>query len=243
MEYTVGQLAKQSGVSVRTLHHFESLGLLKAPARSPSGYRRYGADAVLRLHRILAYRRMGLALKDIGPYLEFNAPPLLDLVKQQIGVMDAELLRLQGQRDLLLRLATLLQSSGDTEISTQLLDHMNMMQTLEKHLNDSELQQLNALKDQRSPQAHAQMRAALTELLAEFQQALARGEAAHSDTVVALARRWVQWGLPAAGLESLRQKTRAMIDIDPAVQRATGITPALKSFIDAATASLRRVGE
>ena len=52
--YTVGALAKSSGLTVRTLHHWDAIGLLVPAERAGNGYRRYGAGEVARLYRILA---------------------------------------------------------------------------------------------------------------------------------------------------------------------------------------------
>src|SRR3990170_1363461 len=63
--HTVGAVARLAGVTVRTLHHYDEIGLLKASGRSEAGYRRY-ADADLdRLQRILFYRELGFGLDDI----------------------------------------------------------------------------------------------------------------------------------------------------------------------------------
>ncbi|HLU69598.1 MAG TPA: MerR family transcriptional regulator, partial [Fibrobacteria bacterium] len=54
--YTVKQAARLAGVSVRTLHHYDQIGLLRPEARSGSGYRLYGMPQLLRLQQILFYR-------------------------------------------------------------------------------------------------------------------------------------------------------------------------------------------
>ena len=65
MSLTVGSVARLAGVTVRTLHHYDEIGLLKASGRSDAGYRRY-ADADLdRLQRILFYRELGFGLDQI----------------------------------------------------------------------------------------------------------------------------------------------------------------------------------
>lgn len=66
--YTVGQLAKLAGVTVRALHHYEDAGLL-TPARTASGYRRYNSADVARLQQILLLRSCGLSLGEIGAAL------------------------------------------------------------------------------------------------------------------------------------------------------------------------------
>lgn len=67
--YTVHRLAELSGVSVRTLHHYDSIGLL-VPRRAGNGYRSYGAAEVDRLQQILLYRHAGMALADIRTLLD-----------------------------------------------------------------------------------------------------------------------------------------------------------------------------
>src|SRR6476660_2197765 len=60
----VGDLARRTGLTVRTLHHYDEIGLLKPSGRSESRYRLYGEDDVARLHAIQALRHLGLPLLD-----------------------------------------------------------------------------------------------------------------------------------------------------------------------------------
>src|SRR3569832_242757 len=105
MDYTVGQLAKQCGLSVRTLHHYESIGLLIPSRRSESGYRLYTSDDVQRLYRILAYRRQGASLKEIEKYVGANAPPLKALLARQRDAAEQEAMRLRNLITLIDRIA------------------------------------------------------------------------------------------------------------------------------------------
>lgn len=66
----VGELAARAGLTVRTLHHYDSIGLLSPSARSDAGYRLYDRDDVARLQQIQALRAFGMALADIGAYLD-----------------------------------------------------------------------------------------------------------------------------------------------------------------------------
>jgi MerR family transcriptional regulator, thiopeptide resistance regulator len=69
-EYTVRQLAGLAGVSVRTLHHYDHIGLLSPSSRSAAGYRQYSGDDALRLQQILFFRELGFALGDIQRILD-----------------------------------------------------------------------------------------------------------------------------------------------------------------------------
>ena len=67
---TVGEVARLSGVTVRTLHHYDEISLLSPADRSQAGYRRYTGEDLDRLHRILGYRALGLSLESIAEILD-----------------------------------------------------------------------------------------------------------------------------------------------------------------------------
>lgn len=79
--YSVKKLAKLAGVSVRTLHLYDQMGLLKPSLRTEARYRMYGEKELLRLQQILFYRELDMPLKDIGVLLdnvEFNLVKALE---------------------------------------------------------------------------------------------------------------------------------------------------------------------
>ena len=85
---TVNQLAKQCSVSVRTLHYYDAIGLLKPAQTTEAGYRLYDDAAVERLYLILLFRELGFRLKDIRGVLDapdFDRNRVLD---QQIALLE-----------------------------------------------------------------------------------------------------------------------------------------------------------
>lgn len=78
MIYSVKQLANLAGVSVRTLHHYDNIGLLKPLRRTRAGYRQYGREELLRLQQILFYRELDFQLSDIRDILDDPDFDLLD---------------------------------------------------------------------------------------------------------------------------------------------------------------------
>jgi DNA-binding transcriptional MerR regulator len=64
-ELTVGSLAELAGVTVRTLHHYDEIGLVVPPGRTAGGYRTYGSAEVERLQEVLFYRELGFSLDAI----------------------------------------------------------------------------------------------------------------------------------------------------------------------------------
>lgn len=88
--YAVRELAKLAGVSVRTLHHYDELGLVRA-RRAANGYRRYGAAEVDRLHQVLLFRQTGMSLSEIRRMMD---DPAFD----QRAALQRHLEVLRGQR-------------------------------------------------------------------------------------------------------------------------------------------------
>lgn len=72
---TIGQVAKQTGVTVETVRFYEKQGLIAAPQRSESGYRQYSQETVKRVRFIQNAKEVGFTLKDIGELLALRQEP------------------------------------------------------------------------------------------------------------------------------------------------------------------------
>ncbi|GHF32850.1 DNA-binding transcriptional MerR regulator [Deinococcus metalli] len=91
--WTVGEVAALTRVSVRTLHHYDSVGLLRPSGRSEGNYRQYTAADLARLWRILAYRDLGFSLAEIAGLLDAGGAGELAALRTQ-----AALLRTQAEQ-------------------------------------------------------------------------------------------------------------------------------------------------
>ncbi|HEU5003941.1 MAG TPA: MerR family transcriptional regulator [Actinomycetota bacterium] len=92
---TVGQVARLAGVTIRTLHHYDEIGLLSPSVRSPAGYRRYGGQDIERLQRILFYRELGFALSDVGRILDDNLADAGSHLRRQHRLLRRRIAHLQ----------------------------------------------------------------------------------------------------------------------------------------------------
>lgn len=70
MVYTVKAVADTAGISIRTLHHYDEIGLLRPASLSPAGYRLYGREDLERLQQVLFFRELGFSLKEIKEILD-----------------------------------------------------------------------------------------------------------------------------------------------------------------------------
>ena len=93
---TVAEVSKLTGVSVRTLHHYDAIGLLKPTAVTEAGYRLYDTAALQRLQSILLFRELQFPLKEIGVILDNPDFDPAEALRQQAILLEQENARLQG---------------------------------------------------------------------------------------------------------------------------------------------------
>ena len=94
---TVAQVSKRTGVSVRTLHHYDQIGLLKPTEVTEAGYRMYDAAALDKLYMILVYRELGLPLNEIGSILDAPDYDRNRVLEHQINLMRRRVEKLQNR--------------------------------------------------------------------------------------------------------------------------------------------------
>jgi DNA-binding transcriptional MerR regulator len=144
-QWKIGELAQAAGVTVRTLHHYDSVGLLRPSERTGGGHRLYSRADVQRLYRLLALRGVGLPLEEIGPLLDREDSPR-ETVRRHLGRVEQQL---EALEELRLRLTRLLASLDGGQVSTdQFLDAMEAMTMFEKYYTPEQLQQLEQRRNE-----------------------------------------------------------------------------------------------
>src|SRR5262245_50448451 len=95
MNYTVGQVAEIAGVTVRTLHHYDEVGLLTPGSRTSAGYRRYDDADLERLQQILLYRELGFTLEEIATIVDDPDVEARTHLRRQHSLLTDRIYRLQ----------------------------------------------------------------------------------------------------------------------------------------------------
>ncbi|MFK4227356.1 MerR family transcriptional regulator [Streptomyces sp. NPDC019890] len=95
MSYSVGQVASFAGVTVRTLHHYDEIGLLCPSGRSHAGHRRYDDGDLDRLQQILFYRELGFPLDEVAALLDDPDADPREHLRRQHQLLTTRIARLQ----------------------------------------------------------------------------------------------------------------------------------------------------
>lgn len=182
MHLKVGELAKRTGLTVRALHHYDSIGLLRPSGHSESGYRLYSRDDVARLHGIQTLRRMGLPLADVAQLLDGGAAPLPAILARQVATLDQQIAQAQALRERLGVMQMILAGGGQPEIDDWVAS-LSLMSTFEQYFSAEELK----LVFQRWKQGQAEW----SPLLQALRDAKERGVPTDSIELQPLVRRWL----------------------------------------------------
>ena len=133
--WKVGELAGATGLTVRTLHHYDEVGLLVPGERTAAGHRLYGPDEVRRLYRILALRRLGFPLDEIGALLDGDRMGLLETVRRHLERVERDLQAGQRLHRALTQILAALERSAEPSID-QFIDALEVMSVIEARLED-----------------------------------------------------------------------------------------------------------
>ncbi|NNF14931.1 MAG: MerR family transcriptional regulator [Gemmatimonadetes bacterium] len=184
----VGQLASQTGLTVRTLHHYDEIGLLSPSRRTAVGHRLYGEEEVRRLQHIATLKHLGLSLEEIRDFLDGPDSSLEHALSLQIERIDEEIDRRHKLRELISSLLDRL-LSGEPISVDQLTRSIEVTMNYEKYYS---VEQLDLLAKRRSVVGEERIRAVETAwktLFAAFGKAMEEGLDPTSPEVKVLARR------------------------------------------------------
>jgi DNA-binding transcriptional MerR regulator len=225
----VGELAALARLTVRTLHHYDSIGLLQPSARSDAGYRLYDRDDVARLHQIQALRSFGMSLADIGLYLDSPEASPLAVVERQLAALDRQMLEAARVREQLQRLHGELEAGRQPDLSTW-LHSLEQMSMYEKYFTQDELARLPMYHDEA-------VKAQFKELTEEAANLIRTKVPPDSDTAKAFARRWLEaFGQGTGGDPELAARINLMAQRE---KGSVGMPPELMDYVMAAIGELK----
>jgi DNA-binding transcriptional MerR regulator len=229
----VGELAALANLTVRTLHHYDSIGLLRPSARSDAGYRLYDRDDVARLHRIQALRAFGLSLAEIALTLDSPAGSPLAIVDRQLEALETRMAEARRLRDQLLRVRAELVRGSAPDLSTWLTtleNTMDMTNVYERYFTKEELDRLPMV---RNDAAKAQWQG-----MVEQARGLIDSQVPpNADAAKAFGLRWLQtFERDTGGDPALQAKMNAMAERE---KDAVGMPTQIFDYVKAAVGELK----
>lgn len=162
--WSVGDLATETGLTVRALHHYDEIGLVRPSRRTSAGHRRYTSGDVRRLHRVLALRGFGFALGDIGALLDEagDGPDARELVRRQLDQTIDRIVRATALRRRLETVLGQFDAVGDASAAV-LIRLIEGMTAVEHTYTPEELERMAAKRREMAARLSPEERTAMAE--------------------------------------------------------------------------------
>ena len=192
--WKVGQLAKQTGLSVRALHYYDEIGLLSPSRRTGAGHRLYTATDVIRLQKIKSLRYLGFGLEEIRDCLDrpdFSVQRVIELhlsrLREQIELQRRLCSRLEG---IAARLGSTEEVSVEEFIRT--IEVIGMSERLESYYTPEQLEALERHRQQLGEERIRAAEAEWSELIERVRTEMETGTDPADERVQRLAKRWME---------------------------------------------------
>jgi DNA-binding transcriptional MerR regulator len=234
----IGELAKRTGVSVRTLHYYDEIGLLRPSAVTATRHRRYGPAELVRLQQIKSLRGLGFSLDEVAACLdapEFSPTRVIDLHVQRLREQIAKEERLVALLETLAagyRAATM-RSTDD------LIGVIEEITAIEKTFTPDELEEIRQ-RGERVGAAHIKaVEAEWPVLIANVRREMLEGTEPTNARMRPLATRWRDLVREfTGGNPNIERKVRAKFIADPKTMARSGLDPAILAYVNAAIRAL-----
>ena len=235
----IGELAQRTGVTIRTLHYYDEIGLLSPSLHSASGHRIYGVREITRLQQIRSLQQLGFGLKEIQTMLAAKSHSPVRVVEMHLARAKQHIAEQQRLCD---RLESLARSMRVKKVSVdQLIETIEVMNMFEKYYTKEQLEELKQRADALGEEGMRQGQQDWANLIEEVRVEMEKGTDPTSPQVVALARRWrALIEAFTGGNPEIEKSLRTMYQNEPVHQKIQGMPyhPGMMAYIGKAIEAL-----
>ena len=232
----VGDLARRVGLTVRTLHHWDEIGLLRPSGRTPAGHRLYRTADIVRLHRIRSLRFLGFGLDEITRLLERPEKHLAASIRERLGELDRQIELARNLKSKLEVFARRLDNAEALDLD-EMMSQLELMKMYEQHYTPEQLAQLEARRHQVGEATIAAAEQEWPRLIAEVNALKAAGVPATDPRMKPLAKRWTELVESFTGGDPGIAAAAQKVNEDPAMQQNQGLDASLFAYVREACAA------
>jgi DNA-binding transcriptional MerR regulator len=185
----VGELARRTGLTVRTLHHYDEIGLLKPSLHTDSGHRLYTGSDIGRLQQILSLRHLGFSLDEVRACLDRSDFSPLEVIELHVARLRKQIALEEKLCEQLDAIAGQLRAAGNVSADV-FLKSIEEMTMIESYYTPEQMEYLKKRKEQVGAYRIQQVQQEWPELIAEVRAEIQKGTAPTAPNVLALAKRW-----------------------------------------------------
>jgi DNA-binding transcriptional MerR regulator len=193
--YRVSEFADKAGVTVRTLHHYDRLGLLRPSGRTDAGHRLYGQGDFARLQQIVTLKFIGLPLRQIKDLLNHGDLDLKSTLRLQRRLLEEKRLQVEAAIQAVEEAQRSLKSGAAPGLAAlkkiiEIMERQNNMEWTKKYYSEEAQAKIAGRARTWTPELQARVEQDWKTLIADVEAAIASGLDPASTEAQALAQRW-----------------------------------------------------
>ena len=218
--YRVSDFAEKAGVTVRTLHHYDRMGLLKPSGRTEAGYRLYGERDFGRLQQIVTLKFIGLPLRQIKDLLDGSDLDLAATLRLQRRLLLEKRLQLEAAIQAIEEAERSLKSSRAPDLAAlkkiiEVMERQNAMEWTKKYYSEEAQAKIAERAKTFTPEMQAKVTQDWNDLIRDVESAISSHEDPASDKARKLAERWSSFARGFTGGDAEVQKGLNKLYADP----------------------------
>jgi DNA-binding transcriptional MerR regulator len=235
--FKVGDLARRTGVSIRTLHYYDEIDLLTPSYYSGAGHRLYAPEDVARLQQIKSLQALGFSLEQIRDCLQRRDFSPRDVIEQHLRRL-REQVTLQQQLCVRLEAIAAQLRKAETVSVEEFLQTIEGMTMIEKYYTPEQLAEIQERGRQLGDEAIRKAEAEWKELIAQVRAEMDFGTDPAAESVQYLAARWMELLRSfSGGNPGIEQALRKMYEQEPGLRQQTGVDAAMAEYVGKALAA------
>ncbi|HEU5139385.1 MAG TPA: MerR family transcriptional regulator [Bacillales bacterium] len=235
----MGELAKQTGLTVRTLHHYDRIRLLCPSQRTSAGHRIYSESDIAKLQQIVSLKQLGFALEDIRRMVESPDFEPKKVVQLQLERLNESIRMQERLRDQLTNVHELL-GSDQVVSAEKFIQLIEVIQMKEKYFTPEQLDEMKKQFEQVSPEERKQHEEEWAELVAALRKEFEKGTPPESLNVTHLAKRWNDFmDMVTGGDTEIVKSAEHYYKDNPELAHQQGIDKAFYEYIKKAMAHVQ----
>jgi len=227
----IGELAQATKISIRTLHHYDEIGLLKPSSRTESSHRLYTESDIARLHKIVSLRNIGFSLEEVGQFVGHSHEELRDLIARQLEKVEVEREELD-RKQWCIKAAHEAANFEQFQGSEKLISMIRELTIQSQYLSAEERQIIQSKNNALGLQRIKEMHSKLEQLTLLAQKFMSQNIDPTEPQVIALANEWNALGQEGVGDNpEVVKKIKLMLQENPDLASYRGINQDLLEYL------------
>lgn len=237
--WKVGELSKLTGLTIRTLHHYDEIGLLSPTSRTSSGHRLYDEGDIIKLQQIMSLKELDFSLDKIKEFLENPEYNPKEIIEMQIERLNQEIKLKEELKSQLQELWEVFHSWRKPNLE-QFINSIELIKNQKKYFTQEQITLIKKQYNELNNNEADKYTSSWGELISSFQYEMEKGTSVDNPTVVDLARKWKEaMDFFTGGDREIISSAERYYSDNPQAAKGSGISGELYKYMKDALANIK----